>query len=68
MFSSKITIHIKTQYPSFEFLFGELKPTYNLANYANELKPKLKCSMEKAKMFLNMAKEARETNSLLQSK
>lgn len=74
VFAYNITPHVDTEYSPFELVFGKLPglpgdevinhpKVYNFENYANELKARMKYSLENARRLLESVKENREIES-----
>lgn len=72
-FAYNTTPHVDTNYTPYELVFGKLpylpndevrrdERFYNTENYANELKQRLKFSLQKAKEYLEIAKDGRVRN------
>lgn len=73
-FAYNITPHVDTEYSPFELIFGKLPSlpgdqitncdrVYNLDNYANELKIRLKNSLENARKLIKIVKDKRMLDS-----
>ena len=73
-FAYNITPHVDTEYSPFELIFGKLPnfpgdevmnhpKIYNLDNYANELKARLKYSLDNAKNLIEKIKKDRQLES-----
>lgn len=73
-FAYNITPHVDTEYSPFELVFGKLPSlpgdevmnhpkVYNFDNYANELKARMKYSLENARKILDVVKNNRRIES-----
>lgn len=73
-FAYNITPHVDTNYSPFELVFGKLpelpgeqilngEKIYNIENYANELRARLKNSLECARKLVEITKEKRSIES-----